>query len=195
MRRLLFVVIAALLATTLVEAQNLLQFEWKFKTGDDQAWAKPDFDDSGWEILEAGSDWELQGYDSYDGYAWYRQKVTIPSSFKKEAEEMGGLVLYLGRIDDSDETYLNGRLLGKTGEMPPEYVTGYSVLRAYTIEVDQVLWDQENSIAVRVFDGGGGGGIVGGPTALSVIGMDELVTVEPVMEREDHLFLDDGTVS
>ena len=195
MRKLLIILIAALLVIPQIEAQNLLQFEWKFKTGDDPSWASPDFDDSGWEILETGTDWELQGYDSYDGFAWYRQKVTIPSSFKKEAEEMGGLVLYLGRIDDSDETYLNGRLLGKTGEMPPEYVTGYSALRAYTIEVDQVLWDQENSIAVRVFDGGGGGGIVEGPTALSVIGMDELVTVEPVMEREDHLFLDDGTVS
>jgi len=118
MRRLFFILIVAILATTLIEAQNLLQFEWKFKTGDDPAWASPDFDDSGWETLEAGADWELQGYDSYDGYAWYRQKVIIPSSLREEAEEMGGLVLKLGRIDDADVTFLNGQLLGQTGEMP-----------------------------------------------------------------------------
>ncbi len=79
--------------------------------------------------------------------------------------------------------------------MPPEYITAYSAVRAYTIKVDEVLWDQENSIAVRVFDGGGGGGIVEGPISLSVIGMDELVSIKPVMEREDHLFLDEGAVN
>lgn len=194
MRKLFFILIAAILLSPVLEAQNILQFEWKFKCGDEAVWAEAGFDDSGWETMEAGRDWEMQGYPTYDGYAWYRQTVTIPSTMKKEAEEMGGLVLYLGRIDDADETYLNGKLLGKTGAMPPEYVTGYSFLRAYTILADQVLWDQENTIAVRVFDGGGGGGIVEGPVALSVIGMDELVSVDPLMEREDHLFLDDASV-
>jgi hypothetical protein len=114
---------------------------------------------------------------------------------KKQAEEMGGLVLYLGSIDDVDVTYLNGTFLGQSGQMPPEYVTAYSVMRAYPIKIDQVLWDQENTIAVRVFDGGGGGGIVQGPISLSVIGMDELVLIEPQMERDDHLFLGEGPVN
>ena len=195
MRKYLFIVIAALLLTSNLEAQNLLKFEWKFKTGDDPVWATPAYDDSDWETIEAGADWENQGYSTYDGYAWYRQKVIIPTSLKQKAEEMGGFVLYLGRIDDSDMAYLNGQFIGQTGQMPPDYVTGYGEARAYKIPVDMVLWDQENSIAVRVYDGGGGGGIVSGPIALSVIGMDELVTVRPVMEREDHLFLDGGPVS
>lgn len=195
MRKLLIILISALLVSPIVEAQNLLKYEWKFKTGDEAVWAAPGFDDSAWETIQAGLDWESQGYSTYDGYAWYRQKVTIPSSLKKQAEEMGGLVLYLGKIDDVDVTYLNGQLLGQTGEMPPEYVTEYSVTRAYNIKVDQVRWDQENTIAVRVFDGGGGGGIVQGPVSLSVIGVDELVTIEALMDREDHLFLDEGSVN
>lgn len=190
MRKLVIILIAALLVMPNVEAQNLLKYNWKFKTGDEPQWALPDFNDSEWETIEAGVDWEKQGYNTYDGFAWYRQKVMIPSHMKRQAEEMGGLVLYLGGIDDVDVTYLNGEFLGQSGQMPPEYVTAYSVLRAYDIRVDQILWDQENTIAVRVFDGGGGGGIVQGPISLSVIGMDELVLIEPVMGREDHLFLD-----
>ncbi len=194
MRKLVIILIGALLVPSIGEAQNLLQYDWKFKTGDDPVWATPGFDDSHWETIEAGVDWENQGHPNYDGFAWYRQTVVIPSHMKKEAEEMGGLVLYLGSIDDADLTYLNGEFLGQSGQMPPEYVTAYSVLRAYKIRVDQVLWDQENTIAVRVFDGGGGGGIVQGPISLSVIGMDELVLIEPVMEREDHLFLEEGAI-
>ena len=195
MRKLFVILVAALLVTPVIEAQNLLQYEWKFRTGDDPAWALPDFDDSEWKTIEAGVDWENQGYSAYDGFAWYRQEVMIPSSMKKQAEDMGGLVLYLGRIDDVDVTYLNGKFLGQSGQMPPEYETAYSALRAYTLSADQILWDRENTIAVRVFDGGGGGGITQGPISLSVIGMDELVIIEPVMEREDHLFLGEGPVN
>ncbi len=176
------------------QAQNLLEYDWKFRMGDDPVWATPGFDDSGWETIQAGNDWENQGYGSYDGYAWYRQKVTIPESLKDEAEEMGGLILKLGRIDDVDVTYLNGELLGQTGQNPPEYVTGYSSLRSYVIPVDRVKWGEENTISVRVYDGGGGGGIVSGPLGLSVIGLDELVKVTPLLDREDHLVLGKGPV-
>ena len=166
----MIILVAAFLFAPMLEAQNLLKYEWKFKTGDEPAWATPGFDDSGWETIQAGLDWEKQGYPTYDGFAWYRQKINIPSSIKEKAKEMGGLVLYLGRIDDADVTYLNGQLLGQTGGMPPDYVTEYGALRKYTIKVSQVLWDQENTLAVRVFDGGGGGGIIGGPVSLSVSG-------------------------
>ena len=44
-------------------------------------------------------------------------------------------------------------------------------------------------IAVRVYDGGGGGGIIGQPVSLSVRGMDELLVISPMMERQDHLVL------
>ncbi|TFH22057.1 MAG: hypothetical protein E4H10_14355, partial [Bacteroidia bacterium] len=107
----------------------------------------------------------------------------------------GGLVLYLGRIDDCDVSYWNGEVIGQTGKMPPGYVTGYGEDRAYPIPVEKVLWGQVNTIAVRVYDGGGGGVIVAAPIGLSVIGMEELVVMKPVMERDDHLFLNKGPVS
>ena len=177
-----------------LHAQNLLRFEWKFKTGDNSAWAWPEYDDSTWETIEAGTDWENQGHGTYDGFAWYRQEVFIPEDLKKTAADNGGLVLRLARIDDSDVTYFNAQILGSTGGLPPDYQSGYGDLRVYTVPVDRIYWGAQNTIAVRVYDGGGGGGIVGTPVSLSVRGIEELLTMTPVMEREDHLVLNEEHV-
>jgi len=177
-----------------LQAQNLLKFEWKFNTGDNSSWAWPEYDDSGWETIEAGTDWENQGHGTYDGFAWYRQKVLIPVELKKQAMDNGGLVLRLARIDDSDVTYFNGQIVGSTGGIPPDYQSGYGDLRIYTVPVDQISWGSLNTIAIRVYDGGGGGGIVGNPVSLSVKGMEELLEITPLMEREDHLILNEEAV-
>ncbi|MDF1574063.1 MAG: acetylxylan esterase [Bacteroidales bacterium] len=186
------VLIAGLIPS--LHAQNLLRSEWKFKTGDNSAWAWPAFDDSAWEIIEAGTDWEKQGYSTYDGFAWYRQEVFIPEHLKKQAIDNGGLMLRLARIDDSDVTYFNGQILGATGGLPPDYQSGYGDPRVYTVPADRVSWGAQNTIAIRVYDGGGGGGIVGNPVSLAVIGMEELLEMVPLMDRQDHLFLEEGPV-
>ncbi|MCK4748792.1 MAG: acetylxylan esterase, partial [Bacteroidales bacterium] len=112
-----------------------------------------------------------------------------------DAEANGGFMLYLGMIDDADVAYLNGEFIGQSGQMPPEYETAYGDSRAYSIPAEKIRWDQMNTIAVRVYDGGGGGGIVADPVGLSVKGLDELVVIKPVMEREDNLFLKEGPVN
>jgi len=177
-----------------LQAQNLLKFEWKFKTGDNSAWAWPEYDDSAWETIEAGTDWENQGHGTYDGFAWYRQQILIPEDLREKAAENGGLILRLAKIDDSDVTYFNGQILGSTGGLPPEYVSGYGELRAYTVPMDRVGWGAQNTIAIRVYDGGGGGGIVGNPVSLTVKGMEDMLVITPVMEREDHLVLNEEPV-
>jgi cephalosporin-C deacetylase len=177
-----------------LQAQNLLKFEWKFKTGDNSAWAWPEYDDSAWETIEAGTDWENQGHGTYNGFAWYRQQILIPEDLREKAAENGGLILRLAMIDDSDVTYFNGQILGSTGGLPPEYVSGYGELRAYTVPMDRVGWGAQNTIAVRVYDEGGGGGIVGKPVSLTVKGMEDMLVITPVMEREDHLVLNEEPV-
>ncbi len=177
-----------------LQAQNLLKFEWKFKTGDNSAWAWAEYDDSAWETIEAGTDWENQGHGTYDGFAWYRQQVFIPEDLREKAAENGGLILRLARIDDSDVTYFNGQILGSTGGLPPEYESGYGELRAYTVPMDRVGWGAQNTIAVRVYDGGGGGGIVGNPVSLTIKGLEELLSIVPMMDREDHLVLNEEPV-
>ena len=43
---------------------------WQFHTGDDRAWALPEFDDSEWEQIEIGKPWGDQGHWAYSGFAW-----------------------------------------------------------------------------------------------------------------------------
>jgi len=64
-----------------------------------------------------------------------------------------------GKIDDCDETYLNGTLIGKTGTMPPEYNSEWTAFRTYEMPEHLINWEGENTLAVRVYDGGGPGGI------------------------------------
>jgi hypothetical protein len=51
---------------------------WRFQTGDDPAWAAPDFNDSKWPLLRSDQDWAKQGYKDYSGVAWYRFQLVLP---------------------------------------------------------------------------------------------------------------------
>ncbi len=134
-----------------------LKGEWLFEIGDNPDFRKPDFNDSKWERIVVPSLWENEGFPGYDGYAWYRIKFTIPAKLSKEK-----LYLKLGRIDDVDEVYLNGEFIGSTGSFPPNYKTAWNVKRIYALNNKLIRFGQKNTIAVRVLDFGGGGGISDG---------------------------------
>jgi cephalosporin-C deacetylase-like acetyl esterase len=168
-------------------AQNLLPEKWKFNAGDDPSWASITFDDSGWAEITPGTSWEKQGYPGLDGFAWYRTSVIIPSTMKEVAAKYGGLSLRLGKIDDVDLTYFNEMLIGKTGELPPDYVTQYNVGRDYVVPFKYILWDRPNAIAVRVFDLWGDGGIYGFPIQLTIKGLSDELSIEPVFSRPDYI--------
>lgn len=76
------------------------------------------------------------------------------------------IYLMLGRIDDVDVVYLNGKEIGSGGKFPPDYETAYDRIRKYTIPADYLKEDDENVIAVRVYDGQGLGGIYEGPIGI-----------------------------
>src|SRR3977135_4278141 len=84
---------------------------WKFSTGDQPEWASPSFNDSAWARIKVGASWESQGYTAYNGFAWYRLHVRVPSGIKDKAFLKEKLRLELGKIDDGDEVYLNGYLI------------------------------------------------------------------------------------
>jgi hypothetical protein len=68
--------------------------------------------------------------------------------------------LLAGKIDDADETYLNGVKVGSTGVFPPSAVSAWNEQRVYRIQKN--LLREDNVLAIRVFDMGMGGGISGG---------------------------------
>ena len=66
--------------------------------------------------------------------------------------------LELGWIDDVDQTYFNGQLVGGMGSFPPDFKTAYSERRRYRVK-ELIHYGAENTLAVRVFDGYGNGGM------------------------------------
>lgn len=156
----------------LFESKNYLTPEisfvgkWQFKKGDSEKWIDPSFDDRSWDQIFVPAYWETQGYPEYDGVGWYRLHFKISAELAKET-----LVLVLGRIDDLDETYVNGEEIGRTGRIRSNprrsNLDGeYREFRAYTISAGVLKASTDNVIAVRVYDGGGPGGIYEGPIGI-----------------------------
>jgi sialate O-acetylesterase len=141
-----------------------LEGEWKFSQGDDPERSRMDFNDWDWATIMVPAPWETQGFKDYDGFAWYRKRFIIPEKYRNEK-----LVLLLGKIDDLDQTYLNGQFIGETGNMD-----GVSLFvddewleyRAYKLTNSYIRYGSYNVLAVRVWDGLVTGGIYQGPVGI-----------------------------
>ncbi len=134
-----------------------LKGNWRFAVGDNKEWAEPGYDDSKWDIIYAPSRWEKQNYYNYNGYAWYRKNIRLSPKYKNSS-----LYLFLGKIDDVDEVYINGKLIGSSGSYPPDYKSAYNVYRKYLIPEGVMDFKNDNLIAVRVYDHHEYGGITSG---------------------------------
>lgn len=153
------------------EKNLILTDQWKFETGDNSNFAKPEFDDGTWKIIKVDTFWEKQGYENYDGIAWYRARVILPSSLKdKKNRIIEALHLSLGKIDDGDETYMNGKKIGG--------IWGWETERNYIIPFNLVEWDKENIIAIRVNDTGGNGGMYGRPTSIEDASLADVMQIK-----------------
>ena len=146
---------------------------WDFRLGDDPAWAS-ETTDAGWDTVPVPARWEEQGYPGYDGIAWYRRSFVLDAAAARAAAS-GPTYLLLGRVDDSDEAWLNGVRVGRTGQMPPAFETGYYDYRVYPIPAGVLRTTGENTVAVRVYDGGLEGGIVDGPVGLATTSLENAV--------------------
>ncbi|WP_445734312.1 sialate O-acetylesterase [Mariniflexile sp.] len=105
------------------------------------------FDHSNWEQHKLPKNFEEQ-FGEIDALVWYRKEFTIKKNKTDKAYK-----LLLGAIDDSDETYINGVMVGKSN--------GWLLNREYTIPKG-ILKEGKNTIAVRVLDLSGGGGVYKG---------------------------------
>ncbi len=138
-----------------------LEGRWKFNIGDGKEWGHPDFDDSNWETIPVPAMWENEGFHGYNGFAWYRKMFNGSYLTRNQP-----LFLFLGYIDDADEVYVNGNLVGKSGSFPPKFATAYKAFRKYMIPSSFINYNGNNLISVRVYDKYGEGGIVGGDVGI-----------------------------
>lgn len=116
---------------------------------DAAGWEAAALEDADWVPIGVPGAWEGAGWKGMDGQAWYRTTFMLD---EVEAEA-GTLLLGVGRIDDSDTTWVNGVQVGQT-------LMQYDRPRRYTVP-GAVLRPGENVVAIRVTDTGGGGGIHG----------------------------------
>ncbi|MEM8487762.1 MAG: sialate O-acetylesterase [Bacteroidota bacterium] len=115
-------------------------------TDGNPAWAALELDGSDWEVMPLPQLWEgvLNGLD---GIIWFRKTINLPADWDGKAATVS-----LAKIDDEDQTWVNGTLVGETAV--------YNAPRTYAIPPN-VLKAGENVIVVRALDTGGGGGIWG----------------------------------
>jgi len=158
-----------------------LQGTWKFSIGDDKSRSATWYDDQDWDLIKVPSEWENEGYHGYNGYAWYRKSVFISRSYKSI-----NIYFSIGYIDDADEVYFNGRLIGRRGVFPPNYETAYNQFREYIIPPSFINFNGQNQIAIRVYDGQLAGGIVSGP--VSIIGKDPFLYPDYSLDGDDWKF-------
>lgn len=172
-------------------SQNIALPTAFFKTGDDINFARPDHDDSQWQQIKSNVNWELQGFDGYNGFAWYRFHVTIPSTIKTNSLWKDSLRIYLAKIDDCDEVYLNGKLISKSGSLPLEkngYQTTWSRIQEIHLATNDPLikWDKENIIAIKVYDGGGAGGIFGSTPYINMLDLIDGVSIKATNAQNNN---------
>ena len=96
-----------------------LEGQWRFRTGDDPAWADPGFNDSDWQTIDISESLAEQGIDTYTGYAWYRLKLS-PQQFAQVANGTAGqpfAILVSSYSVGQLAAYVNGYESGHTRGM------------------------------------------------------------------------------
>jgi sialate O-acetylesterase len=118
-----------------------------------KSWPLPATDTRTWRSMALPLAWERLGLDiQVDGGVWFRKQVTIPAQWAGLELE-----LQLGAIDDVDVTYFNGVPVGATGT---EVVNSRRMKRRYRVPASAARAGTA-VIAVRVWDRGGEGGLMG----------------------------------
>ncbi len=168
-----------------------LKSGWKFMNNDNPEFAKPDYNDANWKSISVDKPWDKQGYPPKKGFGWYRIKVVIPSSLKENAFLKDSLIFHLGKIDDFDQVFLNGFLIGENCKNVP-YGTKpnntfknledsyWNEERNYSLPVNdpRIKWDQENVLAIRVYNWGGPGGVYSGDLYISMPDISKYLNLE-----------------
>lgn len=124
--------------------------KWKNLDFNDAECAQINYDDNNWYEMNLPNGWENSVIGNFDGVVWFRKKVELPDSWINN-----DLVVELSMIDDVDITFVNGTKVGGY-----ETDGNWQTPRIYSIP-KEIVKDKILTIAVRVIDSQGGGGIWG----------------------------------
>ncbi|WP_121200237.1 sialate O-acetylesterase [Mucilaginibacter gracilis] len=109
-------------------------------------WFDTAYQPKGWHNFWLPGYWADEGVKGLNGVVWFRKEIDLPANLAGKAAK-----LFLGRIVDADETYVNGIKVGNiTYQYPP---------RRYTV-AEGILKPGKNIIVVRLINTSGKGGFV-----------------------------------
>ncbi|MEO6639393.1 MAG: sialate O-acetylesterase [Ginsengibacter sp.] len=111
-----------------------------------EKWFDPSYVPKEWRRIAVPGFWEDQGAKNLNGIVWYRREIDVPASMMNAPPK-----IFLGRIVDADELYINGEKVGTTGYMYPQ--------RRYPVP-DGILHPGKNLFVVRITNNFGKGGFV-----------------------------------
>ena len=111
-----------------------------------EKWFSPSYQPKEWHRIAIPGYWADEGAKGLNGVVWYRREIDVPASMANAPAKV-----FLGRIVDADELYINGTKVGSTGYMYPQ--------RRYPVP-DGVLKPGKNLFVVRVTNNFGKGGFV-----------------------------------
>lgn len=112
----------------------------------EKPWYDEAYNPEGWHKYWLPGYWNDQGIKDLHGVVWFRKELDLPQSVAGKAGK-----LMLGRLVDADETYINGKQVGRTTyQYPP---------RRYELPAG-LLHPGKNLIVVRLTNTYGKGGFV-----------------------------------
>ena len=109
-------------------------------------WSDPNYIPRGWRRINIPGYWEDQGLKDLNGIVWYRREIELPAAMANNPARV-----FLGRIVDADELYINGTRVGQTTYLYPQ--------RRYAVPAG-ILKAGKNIFVVRVTNTNGKGGFV-----------------------------------
>ncbi len=114
----------------------------------EKKWFDISYTPKGWHTINIPGFWEDQGIKDLNGVVWYRREIDIPASMTGKPAKV-----FLGRIVDADELYINGKKVGNTTYQYPQ--------RRYQVPAG-LLKAGKNLFVIRVTNYAGKGGFVSG---------------------------------
>lgn len=120
--------------------------KWDKGLNGDMKWYDIAYQPKNWHQFWLPGYWDDQGVKNLNGVVWFRKEIDVPAQMAGKPAK-----LFMGRIVDADETYVNGIKVGSiTYQYPP---------RRYTVPAG-LLKAGKNLIVVRVTNFSGKGGFV-----------------------------------
>ena len=121
-------------------------------------WGSLEYDASSWSDQPVPGFFQENGFAGFSGLFWVRKTIEIPASWAGSE-----LTLSFAMVDDNDFTYFNGVEVGHT--------EGCWLRREYKIPASLVKAGKA-VVSVRIYDGGGLGGVCGDPDLMYIAKSD-----------------------